>query len=86
MQSNTIVVKNKTGLHARPAAEFVKEAAKFKSAVSIEFKDKKINAKSIVHLLSAGIAAGSSIVLSAEGEDEQQAVETLSEVIEKLEG
>ena len=84
MQSREILIKNKTGLHARPAAEFVKEAAKFKSSITIDFKEKKINAKSIIHVLSAGIAAGSTIVLSAEGEDENQAVETLSDVISKF--
>ena len=81
MLSREIAVMNKTGLHARPASEFVKEAAKFKSAVTIEFKEKKINAKSILHVLSAGIAAGSTIVISADGDDEAQAIEKLAEVI-----
>jgi phosphotransferase system HPr (HPr) family protein len=85
MLSKEVTVKNKTGLHARPASDFVKAAGKFKSAISIEFRDKKINAKSIVHVLSAGISAGSTILLSAEGEDEQQAVETLADVIDKFE-
>ena len=85
MLSKEIVIMNKTGLHARPASEFVKQAAAFKSAVSIEFKEKKINAKSILHVLSAGIAAGSTIILSAEGEDEQQAIDKLSDVIAKFE-
>ena len=85
MLSKEVTVKNKTGLHARPASDFVKAAGKFKSAVSIEFKEKKFNAKSIVHVLSAGISAGSTIVLSAEGEDEEQAVETLADVIDKFE-
>jgi phosphocarrier protein len=81
MLSREIAVMNKTGLHARPASEFVKEAAKFKSAITIEFKEKKINAKSILHVLSAGIAAGSTIVISADGDDEAQAIEKLAEVI-----
>lgn len=81
MLSREIAVMNKTGLHARPASEFVKEAAKFKSTVTIEFKEKKINAKSILHVLSAGIAAGSTIVISADGDDEAQAIEKLAEVI-----
>jgi phosphotransferase system HPr (HPr) family protein len=81
MLSREIAVMNKTGLHARPASEFVKEAAKFKSTVTIEFKEKKINAKSILHVLSAGIAAGSIIVISADGDDEAQAIEKLAEVI-----
>ena len=81
MQSKEIEIKNKTGLHARPASEFVKEAGKFKSNVTIEMKGKKINAKSILHVLSAGIAAGSTITLYAEGEDEAQAIDKLAEVI-----
>jgi phosphocarrier protein len=81
MQSKEIAINNKTGLHARPASDFVKEAAKFKSAITIEYKGKSINAKSIIHVLSAGISAGSVIKLSAEGEDEQAAVEKLTEVI-----
>ena len=81
MLTKEIEITNKTGLHARPASEFVKEAAKFKSAVTIEFKEKKINAKSILHVLSAGIAAGSTIVISADGDDEAQAIEKLAEVI-----
>ena len=84
MLSKEIMIMNKTGLHARPAAEFVREAAKFKSAVSIEFKEKVINAKSIIHVLSAGIIAGSEITLSVEGEDEDQAIEKLSYVIENF--
>lgn len=84
MLSKEIVINNKTGLHARPASEFVKETAKFKSAITIDFKEKKINAKSIIHVLSAGISAGSTITLSADGEDEKQAIETLSEVIAKF--
>ena len=85
MLSREIAIKNKTGLHARPAAEFVKEAAKFKSAIIIDFEDKKLNGKSILHVLSAGIAAGRTITLSADGEDEEQAVETLAAVISKFE-
>lgn len=81
MQSKEITVVNKTGLHARPAADFVKEAAKFKSAITIEFKGKKYNAKSILNVLSAGITAGSAITISAEGEDEAPAIEKLAEVI-----
>lgn len=81
MLNREIVITNKTGLHARPASEFVKEASKFKSAVTIDFKGKKINAKSILHVLSAGISAGSTITLCTEGEDEAQAIDKLAEVI-----
>ena len=81
MLRKEIEITNKTGLHARPAAEFVKEAAKFASAVTIEFKGKKLNAKSILHVLSAGISAGSTIALTTDGEDEAAALETLAELI-----
>jgi phosphotransferase system HPr (HPr) family protein len=81
MLRKEIEITNKTGLHARPAAEFVKEAAKFTSAVTIEFKGKKLNAKSILHVLSAGIAAGSTIVLTTDGEDEAAALESLTELV-----
>ena len=84
MQSREILITNKTGLHARPASDFAKEAAKFKSAIAIEFNGKKINAKSIIHILSAGIISGSTITLSTDGEDEQQALDALAEVIAKF--
>lgn len=82
MYYKSVTVVNKTGLHARPASDFVKEASKFKSSVQIEFKGKTINAKSILHVLSAGMASGSEIVIKAEGEDEQLAVDQLVDLIE----
>ncbi len=83
MLQKELTVKNKTGLHARPASEFVKKASTFKSNVYIEFGDKKINAKSIVGLLSAGIGYGSRLTLTIEGEDEQEALESLAALIEE---
>lgn len=82
MYSKEVIITNRTGLHARPASEFVKEASKFKSAVNIEFKDKKINGKSIINVLSIGISAGSKIIISAEGEDEKQAVDDLVNLVQ----
>ncbi len=82
MYSKEVVIANKTGLHARPASEFVKEASKFKSSITIEFKEKKINAKSIINVLSMGISAGSTILISADGEDEKQAVDQLVNLVE----
>ena len=83
MLQKELTVKNKTGLHARPASEFVKKASTFHSDVHIEFDDKKINAKSIVGLLSAGIGYGSKLTLTIEGEDEQEAMESLAALIEE---
>lgn len=81
MYSENVEVQNKTGLHARPAAIFVQTAAKFKSDITVEKDSKKVNAKSILSLLSAGISKGSTIKITAVGEDENQAVAALIELI-----
>ncbi len=80
-----IVVVNKVGLHARPAATFVKTAAGFKSKITLENLDRTappINAKSILSLLGAGVAKDHRIRLTAEGVDEAQAIKTLTELIQ----
>lgn len=79
-----IVVQNKTGLHARPAAQFVELASKYKSEISIlsEGNGDKINAKSIIGIMSGGIGEGSKIAIEAEGGDEQEAVTALVELVE----
>lgn len=81
MYSESIVVQNKTGLHARPAASFVQTASKFKSNITIEKDLKQANAKSILSLLSIGASMGCTVIITAEGEDENQAVTTLIELI-----
>ena len=78
-------VKNKTGLHARPASSFVETAAKFKSAIKIKNLDKdsaEVNAKSIIKLLTLSMSQGTNIRISAEGEDEVEAVDTLIELVD----
>lgn len=82
MVTQEVVVQNKTGLHARPASEFVKKASMFKSTLFLEFEEKSINAKSIVGILSAGIGYGSKLVLTADGEDEEEAIKVLAQLIE----
>lgn len=81
MIKKEISVQNKTGLHARPASEFVKKASLFKSSIFIEFDGRSINAKSIVGILSAGIGYGSKLVLTAEGEDAEAAIDELVELV-----
>jgi len=75
-------IKNKTGLHARPAAQFVQKASEFDSEINILFEDKKVNAKSIMGVLSLGIGQGKKINLKADGEDELKAIEELVNFIE----
>jgi phosphocarrier protein HPr len=82
MFQQNVIVKNKTGLHARPAALFVQTANKFKSEVFIEKDGKKVNAKSIMGVMSLAVSQGTPIIISAQGEDEKEAVIKLVELIE----
>jgi phosphocarrier protein HPr len=82
MFQQNVIVKNKTGLHARPAALFVQTANKFKSEIFIEKQGKKVNAKSIMGVMSLAVSQGTEIIISAQGEDEKEAVNMLVELIE----
>ena len=75
-------VMNRAGLHARPAALIVQTASQFESTVYIEKDSEKINAKSIMGLLTMGAAYGTELAISAEGSDEESAVNTLIELFE----
>ncbi|TQQ83962.1 HPr family phosphocarrier protein [Peptacetobacter hominis] len=77
-----LTVVNETGLHARPAGMFVKGASGFKSTVEIEVGGKKVNAKSIMGVMSLGLSKGTEFTLIVNGEDEVQAMEALSEMVE----
>ena len=76
-----VMVKNQVGLHARPATFFIQKANTYNSSIWVEKDDRKVNAKSLLGVLSLGIAKGMTIVISAEGKDEENAVEGLSELI-----
>lgn len=84
MYSREIIVLNKTGIHARPASNFVKQASKFKSALTIILNNKTINAKSIIQVLSLGLNKGVTFKLVAEGEDEIAAADSLAEYIANI--
>ena len=85
MVQRNVLVKNPTGLHARPAAQFVDLCKKFKSDIYIELNGKKSNAKSIFNVLHCCIKMGDSITLIADGEDEICALEQIAKFIEALE-
>ncbi|SUY47023.1 PTS system phosphocarrier protein HPr [Clostridium putrefaciens] len=85
MISKEVIVKNSTGLHARPATLLVKKASSFKSDVSIEFNGKKANVKSLIGVLSLGVTRDSSITVMASGDDETHAVEEIVKLIKSLE-
>jgi phosphotransferase system HPr (HPr) family protein len=73
-------IKNKVGLHARPAALFVQTANKFKSTITVKNGSATANAKSILHVLTLGAGNGVTITVVAEGEDAEQALKALEEL------
>ena len=82
MFSREATVDNQVGLYARPATFFIQKANEFKSTVMVEKEERKVNAKSLLGVLSLGIIKGSTITISAEGPDEEDAVNALCTLIE----
>ncbi|NLA78082.1 MAG: phosphocarrier protein HPr [Erysipelothrix sp.] len=76
-----VLVVDPVGLHARPATVAVNAASKFKSDIKISFKGKTVNMKSIMGVMSLGIPTQSEVVITAEGEDAQQAIDGIQEVL-----
>lgn len=81
MFSKEVLVCNQVGLHARPATFFIQKANEFKSAVWVEKDERRVNAKSLLGVLSLGITRGVNITILAEGPDEEQAVNALVDLI-----
>ena len=83
MFTQEVTVNNEVGLHARPATYFIQKANEFKSSIWVEVEDRKINAKSLLGVLSMGITKGTRISIIAEGPDEEEAVKALTEMLVK---
>jgi phosphocarrier protein len=81
MIEREVQIMNKLGLHARPAAEIVKTAAKFQSNITLTRDDLEVNGKSIMGVMMLAAEFGSSIKLRADGVDEEQAVEALAALV-----
>jgi catabolite repression HPr-like protein len=81
MAEQSVVVKLKTGLHARPAALFVQEANKFSSEIFVIKNEKKVNAKSIMGIMSLAISSGTEISIKADGSDAENAVASLVKLV-----
>lgn len=81
--TNTVVITNKVGLHARPAALLVQNASQFLARIQIQMGEKTANAKSIVGVLKLGARLGSTLVIQADGDDAEAAVKTLVELVER---
>lgn len=77
-----VVVQNQVGLHARPATFFIQKANEFKSTVWVEKEERRVNAKSLLGVLSLGIMGGAQIRILAEGSDEEQAVVELAKLVD----
>ena len=77
-----VSVKNQVGLHARPATFFIQKANEFKSSVWVEKDERRVNAKSLLGVLSLGIVGGTTIRIMADGSDEEQAVDGLVKLVE----
>lgn len=81
MYSKEAMVNNQVGLHARPATFFIQKANEFKSSIWVEREERKVNAKSLLGVLSLGIVKGTAINLIADGADEEEAIEALVKLI-----
>ena len=77
-----VVINNQVGLHARPATFFIQKANEYKSSIWVEKEERRVNAKSLLGVLSLGIVSGTSIRIIADGTDEKTAVEALVKLVE----
>lgn len=82
MKVQNIIIKNKAGLHARPATFFIQKANEYKSSIWIEKEERRVNAKSLLGVLSLGIEENTEIKLIADGLDEDIAINGLTKLIE----
>ena len=81
MVSKEIIVQNQVGLHARPATFFIQKANEFNCSIRISKDERKVNAKSLLGVLSLGITRGTSVMLTADGSDEEKALEELESLV-----
>lgn len=85
MRQQSVEVTNDAGLHARPASEFVGTSGRFQSSVQVTFNDKTVDGKSILGIMSLGIAKGKTITLTVDGPDEEAAMAALVALFEPKE-
>lgn len=81
MYRKEATVNNQVGLHARPATFFIQKANEFKCSIWVEKDERRVNAKSLLGVLSLGVVKGTTIDLIADGADEKEAIEALVELI-----
>lgn len=81
MVTKKITINIPTGLEARPVAVLVQVASRYESSIFVECEDKKVNAKSIMGMMSLGIAAGEEVTVTANGVDEEEAIENIEKYL-----
>ncbi|MFT9846865.1 phosphocarrier protein HPr [Aneurinibacillus sp. REN35] len=81
MVEKTFEIKNESGLHARPATALVQAASRFSSHIELEYKNKKVNLKSIMGVMSLAVSKGAVVTVTAEGVDEVEAIEGIEHVM-----
>ena len=82
MYVKEVMVQNQVGLHARPATFFIQKANELKSSIWVEKEERRVNAKSLLGVLSLGIVGGTNIKVIADGSDEEAAVESLIKLVQ----
>ena len=82
MYVKEVTVQNQVGLHARPATFFIQKANEFMSSIWVEKDERRVNAKSLLGVLSLGIVGGTTIKIIADGSDEENSVESLVKLVE----
>ncbi len=85
MVSKNMTIEIQTGLEARPVAIFVQVASQFESSIYVEYQNKKVNAKSIMGMMTLGLAAGEQVVVSVDGSDEKEALSSIEKYLSSKE-
>lgn len=85
MVTKNMTIEIKTGLEARPIAVFVQVASQFESSIYVEHESKKVNAKSIMGMMTLGLNSGENVTVSAEGNDEEEAIKSIEKYLSSKE-
>lgn len=83
MEKKEFHITAETGIHARPATLLVQAASKFNSDINLEYNGKSVNLKSIMGVMSLGVGQGADVTISAEGDDEKEALAAIAETMSK---
>ncbi|WP_059103870.1 phosphocarrier protein HPr [Shouchella shacheensis] len=83
MAEKTFTITAETGIHARPATQLVNKAGQFSSDITLEYKGKSVNLKSIMGVMSLGVGQGAEVLIKAEGSDADEALVAVEEVIKE---